>query len=94
MLGHCNSTQPQEVVRPGGGAFVYVLLVTRSVYILFEIPVVLFRADLRLDSESMACPGRTFLVDIMWSRTAHEDYVEAAIKQAVTTSTSRRPLHS
>lgn len=56
MLGHCNSTQPQEVVRPGGGAFVYVLLVTRSVYILFEIPVVLFRADLRLDSESMACP--------------------------------------
>ncbi|GFR49972.1 hypothetical protein Agub_g12113, partial [Astrephomene gubernaculifera] len=29
-------------------------------------------------------PGRTFPVDILWSRTVQEDYVEAAVKQAVT----------
>ncbi|GIL69699.1 hypothetical protein Vretifemale_520, partial [Volvox reticuliferus] len=29
-------------------------------------------------------PGRTFPVDILWSRTVQEDYVEAAVKQAIT----------
>ncbi|MEW5307872.1 MAG: hypothetical protein WDW36_010244 [Sanguina aurantia] len=29
-------------------------------------------------------PGRTFPVELMWSRTPQEDYVEAAVKQAVT----------
>eukprot|EP00200_Dunaliella_tertiolecta_P008619 CAMPEP_0202370528 /NCGR_PEP_ID=MMETSP1127-20130417/2125_1 /ASSEMBLY_ACC=CAM_ASM_000462 /TAXON_ID=3047 /ORGANISM="Dunaliella tertiolecta, Strain CCMP1320" /LENGTH=1402 /DNA_ID=CAMNT_0048966503 /DNA_START=21 /DNA_END=4229 /DNA_ORIENTATION=- len=29
-------------------------------------------------------PGRTFPVDILWSRTPQEDYVEAAVKQALT----------
>ncbi|KAG2440689.1 hypothetical protein HYH02_010267 [Chlamydomonas schloesseri] len=29
-------------------------------------------------------PGRTFPVDVLWSRTVQEDYVEAAVKQAVT----------
>ena len=29
-------------------------------------------------------PGRTFPVDVLWSRTPQEDYVEAAVKQAVT----------
>ena len=29
-------------------------------------------------------PGRTFPVDTLWSRTPQEDYVEAAVKQAVT----------
>jgi pre-mRNA-splicing factor ATP-dependent RNA helicase DHX38/PRP16 len=26
-------------------------------------------------------PGRTFPVDVLWSRTPQEDYVEAAVKQ-------------
>ena len=29
-------------------------------------------------------PGRTFPVDVLWSRTVQEDYVEAAVKQAIT----------
>ena len=29
-------------------------------------------------------PSRTFPVDVLWSRTVQEDYVEAAVKQAVT----------
>ena len=29
-------------------------------------------------------PGRTFPVDVLWSRTPQEDYVEAAVKQALT----------
>lgn len=29
-------------------------------------------------------PGRTFPVDVLWSRTVQEDYVEAAVKQALT----------
>uniref|UniRef100_A0A7S0V1P2 RNA helicase n=1 Tax=Polytomella parva TaxID=51329 RepID=A0A7S0V1P2_9CHLO len=29
-------------------------------------------------------PGRTFPVEILWSRTVQEDYVEAAVKQAIT----------
>ena len=29
-------------------------------------------------------PGRTFPVDVLWARTPQEDYVEAAVKQALT----------
>lgn len=28
-------------------------------------------------------PGRTFPVDVLWSKTPQEDYVEAAVKQAI-----------
>ena len=37
-------------------------------------------------------PGRTFPVDVLFSKTPQEDYVEAAVKQAIAIHLSARPL--